>query len=301
MARAAFASRPCDDVRAQHRHPGGSADGQQGPQARSRRRRPGGCGCGRGGGLGPAGVRRDAATARSTTRGPSVLRPVVVDFPIEYFGVVGDLPTTRSHLAERGPAPYGQARFRVGRHAGPRWQALDQDGAQAPGHFTGSLVAVDRADGLPGARPARRAPATGGRRRSTPPTARPSSWAERRGDAAVAATSSLHVAGRLGRRRVALGLGARATCRRSLPVQALTVHHTAGSNDADAGLRRDGAGDLQLPRADQRVVRHRLPVPRRRHRQRLRGPQLRATRASRASTVAGTAGTSGTRAARDAG
>src|SRR5262245_14627067 len=69
--------------------------------------------------------------------------PVRVDFPIEYFGLVADLPTRSSQLPQRGRAPYGEARFEVnGRWS--HWQSLGADGAQAPGQFTGSLISVDR-------------------------------------------------------------------------------------------------------------------------------------------------------------
>src|SRR5205085_8004859 len=40
-------------------------------------------------------------------------QPVRVGFPIEYFGVVGELASPSSHLSERGRAPFGEARFRV--------------------------------------------------------------------------------------------------------------------------------------------------------------------------------------------
>src|SRR5918994_4353025 len=63
--------------------------------------------------------------------------PVRVDFPIEYFGLVADLPTRSSHLPDRGRAPFGEARFHVDGQWTP-WQALGADGAQAPGQFTGA-------------------------------------------------------------------------------------------------------------------------------------------------------------------
>lgn len=75
---------------------------------------------------------------------PVVSAPVTVAFPIEYFGVVADVPPDR-HLPDQGRAPYGEVRFRVGGQWGA-WQPMGQDGAQAPGQFTGALVSVDRAD-----------------------------------------------------------------------------------------------------------------------------------------------------------
>lgn len=56
--------------------------------------------------------------------------PVQVDFPIQYFGLVADLPTASSRLPDRGRTPYGEARFRVGGHW-TAWHVLDRDGAQA--------------------------------------------------------------------------------------------------------------------------------------------------------------------------
>ncbi len=153
--------------------------------------------------------------------------PVSVDFPIEYFGVVGDLPTTRSHLVGRGHTPYGEARFRVGGRW-TDWQALDQDGAQQPGHFTGALVAVDRADayqvrGLPRGADHWRAAAIN-------TTDGPSVVVgQRRGDAAVAATSSCMSRADWGADESISGW-ARGDVQTFYPVQALTVHHTAGSN-----------------------------------------------------------------------
>lgn len=90
------------------------------------------------------------AQAVTTHRALNDTRPVgsagvTVSFPIEYFGVVADLPPGK-HLPDLGAAPYGEVRFRTDGHWGV-WQAMDQDGAQASGHFTGALVSVDRADG----------------------------------------------------------------------------------------------------------------------------------------------------------
>ena len=153
--------------------------------------------------------------------------PVRVDFPIEYFGLVADLPSRSAHLSEHGRAPYGEARFRVRGRWTP-WQALGQDGAQAPGQFTGSLVSVARADAY--------------QVRALPPGA--SSWraaainttdgpsvvvGHRRADAATAAPGCMSRAD-WGADESISGW-ADADVQSYSPVQVLTVHHTAGSND----------------------------------------------------------------------
>lgn len=154
--------------------------------------------------------------------------PVSVAFPIEWFGLVADLPTPASHLPEQGAAPFGQVRFSTdGRWSA--WQSLDQDGAQAAGHFTAALVAVPRADGyqvrgLPAGASDWRAAAlnttdgptvvTGTRRAGTAAAATPCrSRADWGADETLTAWSR--------------GTDVQAFA----PVQVLTVHHTAGSND----------------------------------------------------------------------
>lgn len=154
--------------------------------------------------------------------------PVKVDFPIEYFGLVADLASPSSQLRERGAAPFGEARFRVQGHWTP-WRALDQDGAQAPGHFTGSLVAVDRADayqvrGLPSGAHHWRAAAIN-------TTDGPTFVASRgRSDAAGAAAGCMSRAD-WGADESITGWSKGTDTPTFYPVQALTVHHTAGSND----------------------------------------------------------------------
>jgi len=154
--------------------------------------------------------------------------PVRVDFPIEYFGVVADLTTPDSRLDARGPAPYGQARFRVRGHWTP-WQSLDQDGAQVPGHFTGALVSVDGADayqvrGLPAGAHHWRAAAIN---TTDGPTL---VVGHRRADAADASTSACMSRADWGADESISGWS-KGDVQTYYPVQALTVHHTAGSND----------------------------------------------------------------------
>ncbi len=154
--------------------------------------------------------------------------PVSVDFPIEYFGVVADLATRSSRLPERGHAPFGEARFHVsGRWTA--WQALEQDGAQAAGQFTGALVSVDRADayqvrGLP----------TGGhhwRAAAINTTDGPSFViGHRRWDAATAAPNCMSRAD-WGADESMSGWSKNGDKQSYSPAQVLTVHHTAMSND----------------------------------------------------------------------
>lgn len=152
--------------------------------------------------------------------------PVTVDFPIEYFGLVADLDTRRP-LPDRGPAPFGEARFRVGGQWTP-WQPVGQDGAQARGQFTGALISVDRADayqvrGLPDGAHRWRAAAINttdgptfvvGHRRPATATAAPAcmSRADWGADESMSGW-------------------AKGDTQSFSPAQTLTVHHTAGSND----------------------------------------------------------------------
>ncbi len=154
--------------------------------------------------------------------------PVKVGFPIEYFGVVADLATPSSHLTDRGPTPFGEARFHVnGRWTA--WQALDQDGAQAPGHFTGALVSVDRADayqvrGLPRAGHHWRAAAINA-------TDGPTVVVGHRPSDAAGATPGCMSRADWGADESITGWSKGTDTPTYYPVQALTVHHTAGSND----------------------------------------------------------------------
>lgn len=173
------------------------------------------------------------ATAMTSHKPLNDTRPVVagqvgVDFPIEYFGVVADLPRRSTHLPEQGRAPFGEARFRVdGRWTA--WRSLGEDGAQAAGQFTGALMSVDRADAY--------------QVRGLPPGAR--NWRA----AAINTSDGPTVV--VGRRPAGAAVGA-PSCRSRAdwgadesisgwskgdtqdfaPVQVVTVHHTAGSNDA---------------------------------------------------------------------
>lgn len=153
--------------------------------------------------------------------------PVRVDFPIEYFGLVADLPSRQAHLEDHGRAPFGQARFLV-RGQWTAWRTLDQDGAQQPGHFTGSLVSVDRADayqvrGLPAGARSWRAAAIN---TTDGPTV---VVGQRRSDTATGASNC--------RSRADWGADesisgwSKGDQQTYYPAQALTVHHTAGSNN----------------------------------------------------------------------
>ncbi|HSO68360.1 MAG TPA: N-acetylmuramoyl-L-alanine amidase [Arachnia sp.] len=70
--------------------------------------------------------------------------PVTPGHAIDYFGLVADLDSPNGALTGQGASPYGEARFLVDARW-TAWQSLDQDGAQAEGQFTGSLIAVDHA------------------------------------------------------------------------------------------------------------------------------------------------------------
>ena len=173
-----------------------------------------------------------SAYAVSSHRALNDTRPVTagvveVDFPIEYFGLVADLPSTGAPLQTHGAAPYGQARFRVD-GTWTAWQDLDQDGAQADGHFTGALVSVDRATAyqvrnLPSGASNWRAAAIN---TTDGPTTK---IGTARSDAATAAATC--------RSRADWGADeslsgwAKGDTQTYFPLQALTVHHTAGSND----------------------------------------------------------------------
>ena len=151
---------------------------------------------------------------------------VTVDFPIQYFGVVAELPGAESHLPDEGRAPFGQARFRVGGQW-TQWQVLDQDGAQAPGHFTGALVSVDGADayqvrGLPAGARSWRAAAIN-------TTDGPSVVVGQRPADAAQAASGCRSRADWGADESISGW-AKGAVQTYYPVQALTVHHTAGSN-----------------------------------------------------------------------
>ncbi len=154
---------------------------------------------------------------------------VTVDFPIEYFGLVADLPTPGSRLHEHGLAPFGQARFRLD-GVWTTWRRLEQDGAQAAGHFTGALVSVDHAEayqvrGLPaGARHWRAA--------AINTTDGPAvTVGEARADAATASPTCMSRAD-WGADESISGW-AKGDTQTYFPLQTLTVHHTAGSNDVN--------------------------------------------------------------------
>jgi hypothetical protein len=154
--------------------------------------------------------------------------PVIVDFPIEYFGLAADLPTKSSHLPDQGRAPYGEARFRVDGHW-TAWRAVGEDGAQAPGQFTGALISVDHADayqvrGLPSGAHNWRAAAIN---TTDGPTF---VVAHRRADAATGAPSCMSRAD-WGADESISGWSKNGDTQSFAPTQVMTVHHTAGSND----------------------------------------------------------------------
>lgn len=175
-----------------------------------------------------------SAYAVSSHRALNDTRPVgvgvvTVDFPVEYFGLVADLPSPDARLTEHGPASYGQARFQVGGRW-TAWQDLDQDGAQSPGHFTGALISVDHASAyqvrnLPDGAHNWRAAAINTTDGPTVTTAKV------RSNAAAASTTC--------RSRADWGADeslsgwAKGDTPTYFPLQALTVHHTAGSNDTN--------------------------------------------------------------------
>ena len=154
---------------------------------------------------------------------------VTVDFPIEYFGVVADLAMPTARLDTHGAAPYGQARFRVEGHW-TAWESLDQDGAQVPGHFTGALVSVDGADAYQVRGLSSRA--THWRAAAINTTDGPTIvTGHRRADAAAASASACMSRADWGADESIAGWS-RGDTQTFYPVQSLTVHHTAGSNDA---------------------------------------------------------------------
>lgn len=153
--------------------------------------------------------------------------PVHVAFPIEYLGVVADLPPRSRELAEQGPVPFGEARFLLdGKWT--KWRPFEPDGAQADGQFAGALLSVDGADayqvrGLPVAGRNWRAAAIN---TSDGPSI---VVGHHRAGAAVAAPTCMSRAD-WGADESISGW-ANGDEQAHSPVQALTVHHTAGSND----------------------------------------------------------------------
>jgi hypothetical protein len=158
---------------------------------------------------------------------PVSAAPVHVDFPVEYFGLVATLAPGRDHLQHR-PAGYGQVRFEVQGRWTP-WQALDQDGAQAPGQFTSALVSVDRATayqvrGLS-------AGATSWQAAAINTTDGPTVEVGRRPADAAAAAAPCRSRADWGADESISGWSKGTETPAFYPVQTLTVHHTAGSND----------------------------------------------------------------------
>lgn len=159
---------------------------------------------------------------------PVVSAQVSVDFPVQYFGVVADLVTPTARLDSHGPAPYGQARFRVRGHW-TGWESLGQDGAQVSGHFTGALISVDGADayqvrGLPGR-------ATHWRAAAINTTDGPAVVTGRRSANSANASAAACMSRADWGADESISGWSRGDTQTYYPVQSLTVHHTAGSND----------------------------------------------------------------------
>ncbi|RNM16325.1 N-acetylmuramoyl-L-alanine amidase [Nocardioides pocheonensis] len=172
-----------------------------------------------------------AAYAVSSHRALNDTRPVgvgavAVGFPIEYFGLVADLPSG-APLEAHDPSAYGQARFRVD-GAWTAWQDLDQDGAQSTGHFTGALVSVDRAT----AYQVRNLPAGASHWRAAAinTTDGPTLTVGKARSDAASASASCRSRADWGADESLSGW-AKGDTQTYFPLQALTVHHTAGSND----------------------------------------------------------------------
>lgn len=177
--------------------------------------------------LGPQALAVTSHRALNDTR-PVTSGPVTVSFAMEFFGVVADLTDPSRHLSVSGPAPYGEARFHV-RGRWTSWQPLDQDGAQAAGHFTSALVAVDRGDayqvrGLPSG-------ATRWRAAAINTTDGPSVVVAHRRSGAASAAASCRSRADWGADESISGWSKGTATQSYYPLQALTVHHTAGSND----------------------------------------------------------------------
>lgn len=176
-------------------------------------------------GAAPQAVAVTSPQALNDTR-PVNAGPVSVAFPVEYFGVVADLAPGRA-LAEEGPSPYGEARFRVGGDW-TAWQPLEQDGAQAVGQFTSALISVAGADayqvrGLP-------ARAHNWRAAAINTTDGPAKVVAHRPMGAANAATSCRSRADWGADESISGWSTGDT-QDFYPAQALTVHHTAGSND----------------------------------------------------------------------
>src|SRR3954469_16101097 len=152
---------------------------------------------------------------------------VRVDFPIEHFGLVATLDSPVGHLSDRGRAPFGEARFLEAGHW-TAWQPLNQDGAQQPGHFTSALLDVGRAT----AYQVRRLPtgAHGWQAAAINTSDGPREVLGHRPAGAAVAAAACRSRADWGADESLSGW-AHGDSQTFFPVQALTVHHTAGSND----------------------------------------------------------------------
>lgn len=174
-------------------------------------------------GLAPAHASK-APHARNDTR-PVSTQPVTVAFPVQYFGIVADLAPGVDRPRPQGPAPYGEARFRVGGRW-TDWQTLDQDGAQAAGQFTGSLVSVAGAD----AYQVRNVPTWGRNWRAAAINTGSGTTGSSPLPSAHAATAGCMSRADWGADETISGWS-HGDVQTFAPDQVVTVHHTAGSND----------------------------------------------------------------------
>ncbi len=154
--------------------------------------------------------------------------PVTPGHAIGYFGLVADVDSPRDGLDPRGATPYGEARFLVDGHWTP-WQRLDQDGAQAAGQFTGSLIAVDHAS----AYQVRNLPkgAHNWRAAAINTTDGPVEVLAKRGPTEARAAVNCRSRADWGADESITKWSKGTDTQVFAPVQVVTVHHTAGSNN----------------------------------------------------------------------
>lgn len=159
---------------------------------------------------------------------PVGIGAVHLTFPIEYFGLVAEVDAPATALPETGRAPFGQARFLV-RGRWTSWQSLDQDGAQQRGHFTGALIAVDHAT----AYQVRALPdgAHNWRAAAINTTDGPTVVVGHGVTGAASAASNCRSRADWGADESMTAWSKGTDTQTFYPVQTLTVHHTAGSND----------------------------------------------------------------------
>ena len=158
--------------------------------------------------------------------------PVEPGFPIDYVGVTFLVPSGSAHADGRGEGGSLAVRFRKGGVWGG-WTPVAEDGAQAPGRWTGALVAGGDAEayqvrGLP----------------SFASGARAAALNTTDGDTVTVGHRAVGAADAATRCKSRKDWGADETIRTSdrayAPLQVITVHHTATENndpDPDARVR----------------------------------------------------------------